>query len=197
MSTIVVPVASQGSVVVPDNLEDADQASLLEFVQPLANMDAWLKSVIYRSPRVIPLAGYSSTTTTSDLFLGASPPGNRFVTFANNSVAWINRILLPDYATLTAVNAVVRHGNAGAGGQMSMQIYRRQRTGSSTGTVLQLGSTHTFTAGATFHDEAVTISSNNVIDNTQYEYFAQVNPSSLAATISDQLWDLYATMSAP
>lgn len=108
-------------------------------------------------------------------------------TFSANS----NRLQIPiDLANgdiLTNVNLCVSQGNAGASGQMSAKVYRQAISASAYATVLQLGSTLTFTVGAGFRSQSIAIAASNTIDNDLYRYHVMLLGSALAGTVSDFL----------
>lgn len=86
---------------------------------------------------------------------------------------------------ITNVEFCVEQGNAGASGQMSAKAYRQAVSASAYATVLQLGSTRTFTAGAGYKNESIAIASNNTVSRSLYQYFVELSGSALAATNSD------------
>ncbi len=104
-----------------------------------------------------------------------------------------NRLIIPlDVGlntgdVITNVSLCVYQGNAGASGQMSAKAYRQAVAASAYATVLQLGSTLTFVAGAGFKNENLAIAANNTVDANLYQYHVELTGSALAATLSDFL----------
>jgi hypothetical protein len=139
------------------------------------------------------LAGLSGSDAVSATYLEYVGSGVRQVKFHAAARPWIVPFVPPQGALLTGVMANVRHGNAGASGQMSMRVYRYARN-NLTGVVVQLGSTLTFAAGTGHHIEEVVISADNQVDNKLFEYLVAVHPSSLTTTITDELHWLTATL---
>lgn len=116
--------------------------------------------------------------------------------FSTNNASAIWPVMLPNGSTITSVTANVNHGNAGASGQMSMELWGMLDNGSG-GSDTQIGSTRTFAAGAGHKTESITPASGNVVNNLLTQYYVWINASALAATNDDYLYALRVNYTVP
>lgn len=134
-----------------------------------------------------PVSRYLAAISNPDWYAGyVSPPQLDWSCDIASSKLWFP-IELRDGDILTSVSALVFQGNAGSGGRMNMEVWRQTQGASGAPTLLQLGSTTTFAAGAGYQTGSVAVASNGTIARSTSVHFVVLQSSSLAATITDQV----------